>query len=150
MADAPAHIATIPHPAPHRDRVALAELAFALAAPPLAWAIQLVVGYGVASHVCFSGSAPNVSASFAWGRAIPLLLAVELVASLIAVSGAAVALRLWRATREEVEGGAEEMVEAGKGRTRFLALWGLMTSVGFLGAIMFSLIGLLVVPLCGY
>ena len=42
------------------------------------------------------------------------------------------------------------MVEAGKGRTRFLSLWGLMTSVGFAGAIVFSLVGLLVVPLCGY
>jgi hypothetical protein len=150
MAEAPTHIADIAHPAPHRDRVALAELAFALAAAPAGWAIQLVVGYGLTSHVCFSGSAPDVSSSFAGGDAIALLLVVELIAFLVAVSGAVIAWRLWRATRQEVGGNAEEMVEAGKGRTRFLALWGVLTSLGFLGAIVFSLIGLIVVPLCGY
>ena len=36
------------------------------------------------------------------------------------------------------------MFEAGEGRTRFLALWGLMTSIGFLVAIVFSLVGLFV------
>jgi hypothetical protein len=149
MAEAPAHIAKIAHPAPHRERVALAELAFALAAAPAAWAIQLVVGYGLTSHVCFSGSAPDVS-SFAGGGAIALQLVIELIALLVAASSAVIAWRLWRTTRQEVEGNAVEMVEAGKGRTRFLALWGLMTSVGFLGAIAFSLVGLLVVPLCGY
>jgi hypothetical protein len=148
MADAPAHIATIAHPAPHRDRAALAELAFALAAAPLAWGAQLVIGYGVASHVCFAESAPR-AASLSWAGAVPLLV-VELIAIVVATVSAAVAYRLWRATREEASGGTRAMVEAGRGRTRFLALWGLMTSLGFLGAIVFSLIGLLVVPLCGY
>ena len=150
MPDAPAHITTIAHPAPHRDRVALAELSFALAAAPFAWGIQLVVGYGVTSRACFSGSAPHVSATVSGASAVSLLLAIETLALIIAAGGSVVAWRLWRATREEVEGDTEEMIEAGKGRTRFLSLWGLMTSVGFAGAILFSLVGPLVVPLCGY
>ncbi len=150
MPDAPAHIATIAHPAPLRDRVALAEHAFALAAAPLVWGAQLIIGYGVSSRVCFSGSTPHVSSAIAWPGAVSLLLVVEMLAMIVAVAGAVVAWRLWRATREEVEGDAEDMIEAGKGRTRFLSLWGLMTSLGFAGAILFSLVGLLVVPLCGY
>ncbi|MGZ5849559.1 MAG: hypothetical protein ACXWJN_03090 [Methyloceanibacter sp.] len=149
MAEAPAHIATIAHPAPHRDRVTLVELAFALAAAPLAWGAQLVIGYGVASHVCFAGSAPRAVPP-SWLGAVLLLLVVELIAFVIAAVGAAVAYRLWHATRTEDSGDTHEMVEAGRGRTRFLALWGLMTSLGFAGAVVFSLVGLFEVPLCGY
>jgi hypothetical protein len=67
----------------------------------------------------------------------------------IALAGAGASYRSWNATRREVEGETEDMVAAGEGRTRFLALWGLLTSVGFACAIGFSLIGLFTVPLCG-
>ena len=77
------------------------------------------------------------------------LLIVELIAMAMAFAAAIVAYASWRSTRHEAEGEARHMFEAGEGRTRFLALWGLMTSIGFLVAIVFSLVGLFVVPLCG-
>lgn len=149
MAETAHQLAGVRHPAPHRDRATLAELGFALAAAPLAWAAQLVLTYGVASHVCFGGAAPRAAASFNWTGATSVLLATQLIALAIALIGAAVAYRLWRATREEASGETHHMIEAGRGRTRFLALWGLMTSLGFAGAILFAAVGSLVVPLCG-
>jgi hypothetical protein len=147
MAEAHAAIA-ISHPAPHRDRAELSALAFGLVGAPLAWALQLFVNYGVASRVCFPGAAPRMSA-IASGSAWVTLLIVELIALAIAAAAAVVAYGSWRATRHEASGETSHMVEAGEGRTRFLALWGLMTSIGFFIAIVFSLIGLFLVPLCG-
>ena len=40
-------------PAPHRARTSLALLFGALLASPLAWSVQLLVNYGLASHACF-------------------------------------------------------------------------------------------------
>jgi hypothetical protein len=150
MADARAHIEGIGHPAPHRDRARLGLLAFGLVAAPLAWGAQLVINYALTSHACFPGGSPLQGVASRWGAVWPVLLVVELVTLAIALAGAAAAHRSWQATREESHGTAEDMMEAGRGRTRFLSLWGLMTSFGFSVAIGFSLIGLFAVPLCGF
>ncbi len=149
MADARTDTEAVSHPAPHRGRAEGSALAFGLAAAPLAWFAQLVIGYGIASHVCFpadnpvTGLPPDLEAIW-W-----LLFAVLVAAAGFALAGAVTAYASWRATREEAAGEAHHMIEAGEGRTRFLALCGLMTSLGFLGAIVFSLVGLFTVPLCG-
>jgi hypothetical protein len=149
MAEARAEMDAVSHPAPHRGRAEASALAFGLAAAPLAWVLQLVIGYGVASHVCFPADNPVTGVPPDLDTVWWVLLAVELIAGVIALAGAATAYGSWRATREEASGEAHHMIEAGEGRTRFLALWGLMTSFGFLGAIVFSLVGLFAVPLCG-
>lgn len=149
MAETDTTIEAIDHPAPQRERVGLAALAFGLAAPPLAWAGQLVTNYAIASHVCFPGGQPLAGLAVEAHPAWLVLLIVELLALAIAVSAGGVAYASWRSTRKEAEGETSHMFEKGEGRTRFLALWGLITSVGFVIAIGFSLIGLFVVPLCG-
>ena len=150
MAEAEAHIERVEHPAPHRHRASLGLLALGLVAAPLAWGGQLVINYALASHVCFPGDNPLRSVISGWGAVWTVLLVVELIAIAIALGGAAAAVRSWQATRTESSGDAEDMMEAGRGRTRFLSIWGLMTSLGFFGAIAFSLVGLFAVPLCGY
>jgi hypothetical protein len=150
MAEAQAHIEPIEHPAPHRSRASAGLLAIGLAAAPLAWGGQLVINYALASHVCFPGDNPLMSVASGWGAAWTVLLIVELIALAIALGGAAAAYRAWQATRTESSGDSEDVIEAGRGRTRFLSIWGLMTSLGFFVAIIFSLVGLFAVPLCGY
>jgi hypothetical protein len=119
-------------------------------AAPFAWAAQLVINYALASHACFPGGSPLRSVASGWGAVWSVLFLIELLTLAIALAGAAAAHRSWRATREESHGDTEDMMEAGHGRTRFLSLWGLMTSLGFSVAIGFSLIGLFAVPLCGF
>ncbi|MDQ2802823.1 MAG: hypothetical protein M3Y41_09110, partial [Pseudomonadota bacterium] len=61
---------------------------------------------------------------------------------------AAVAWRIWRETRGERPGKTASLLEVGEGRTRFLALVGILMGLGFAIAIVFDTVVLLVVPLC--
>jgi hypothetical protein len=64
-----------------------------------------------------------------------MLLASDAIALVACASGAFVSWRLWRRG-------------AGKGRDRFLALWGVMSSLGFFGAILFNVFASILVPPC--
>jgi hypothetical protein len=135
------------HPAPHRHKVSLFALGFGLAAAPLAWAAQTVFGYALSSHACFPGATPRAAPLFAGAEQIAV--AMNLIAIVVAAVAAATAYRSWRATRDEDDGRASRLVEVGEGRTRFLALWGMLTSAGFLVAMIFASLAILLVPLCG-
>jgi hypothetical protein len=135
------------HPAPQRDKVSLLALGFGLAAAPLAWAAQTIIGYALSSHACFPGDSPRSMPLFA--GAGQFAITINLIAIAIAVLAAATAYRSWRATRDEDDGRLRHLVEIGEGRTRFLALCGMLTSVGFLVAMIFASLAILLVPLCG-
>lgn len=136
------------HPSPHRGRVSLALLLFGVSAGPVAWSAQLVANYVLAVDPCFLTSVvrtePVLRASSNW----PAILVVNLLAALLAIAAGAVSLRLWRVSRHEHPGTAGHAVDAGEGRTRFLALWGVMTGFGFLAGILFDTIAVFLVPRC--
>ncbi len=136
------------HPSPHRDRVGLVPLFFGLWAAPAVWVGQLIVDYGLASYSCYPRYVPRNHVIAGWGGIWWGLLAINIVSILAAAAGAAVSYRSWTATRHENAGHTGHVMETGVGRTRFLALLGLLTSCGFAAAIVFDLIVLLVVPLC--
>jgi hypothetical protein len=136
------------HPAPHRGRVGALALAFATMAAPLAWSVHLLMSYAIASHACFPGDmqrlAPPADSVWLWS----LLVAIDLITIAIAFAAALVAYRIWRSTRHESPGPAGTLIEVGEGRTRFLSIWGMLISAGFLVAIVFDLIGVWVLPSC--
>jgi hypothetical protein len=66
--------------------------------------------------------------------------------SLLVAAG--VAVYNWRKTRHEMSGSAHYLLEVGEGRTRFLAMFGVFTSGGFLIAFIFSAAMLFLIPLC--
>jgi hypothetical protein len=136
------------HPSPYRARVSIVSLLFAAWAGPLAWAAQLIANYALAAYPCFSAGVAHAHVLANWRHEWPLLLAINLVALLLSLSGAALSARFWQATRGEHEGEAGHALDAGEGRTRFLALCGLMTGLGFFGAILFNTVGLFLVPQC--
>ncbi|HEY5061701.1 MAG TPA: hypothetical protein VII52_09215 [Gemmatimonadaceae bacterium] len=129
------------HPAPARDRAAVGALWFALFGGAAAWAIQTIANLALASHGCFPHMIPLAA------PATPGLRGIVFVISLasVAVSAAAilVALRNWRRTRHEhqqrdgrSQGHAPSaaLAETGEGRTRFMAMSGVLASVTFLVA----------------
>jgi hypothetical protein len=126
------------HPAPRRNRAGPLKLAFGAIGGPLAWGVRLVVNYALASHACFPADVPRDDASS--GGLWPLLIAVDAAALLIAATAAIVSYSSWRSTREEFEGSAPEVIDIGEGRTHFLALWGMMTGLGFFLATVFDLV----------
>ena len=134
------------HPAPERSKVSLWSLSFSLAAPPLAWSLQSIAGYGISSEACYPGDTPRNVPLFSgmWD----LLLVLNVAALVIGVIAISVAYRNWNATRAETDGDSRNLIERGEGRTRFVAMWGLLLGSGFVLATVFSSVALLISPLC--
>ncbi|WP_363346039.1 hypothetical protein [Methylocystis echinoides] len=137
----------VEHPAPHRSRVSDSVLFSALLAAPLAWSAQLLINYGLASEACFPREAPK-SAPI-WGSLHAELLAINLLALAIAIAATIVSYVIWRRVSEEAAGGHAHLVEAGEGRTRFFAIWGVWSGVWFILQIIFGTVAAVGVPGCG-
>jgi hypothetical protein len=134
------------HPAPARNNASLGSLCFSLAAPPLAWSFQSIAGYGLSSEACYPGDTPRMLPVFAglWN----LLVGINGMALVVGVLGMTIAYRNWSATRAEAGGDAPHLIERGEGRTRFLAMCGLLLGAGFMVATVFTSVALLISPVC--
>jgi hypothetical protein len=135
----------VAHPAPHEYRVGFWPLMFGTCAAPIAWLGQVMLGYGTTAYGCYPGDHPqNHASAYLPGT----LIAFDVVALAICVGGGAVSWWAWRRTRNEKEGGHRRALHTGEGRTRFMALWGIMSSLWFFGAIVFNVIASITVPPC--
>jgi hypothetical protein len=136
----------VAHPAPARHRVSGWALAFALLAAPFVWSEHLLVNSALASSACtgadiFFGLVTAESAEV-------LMLISGLIALAVAAAGGYVAYSAWVATSGDDEASHHHVLEVGEGRTRFLALVGMVFSGGFFAASVFDVIALFMVPLC--
>lgn len=134
------------HPSASRAETSLAGLLYGLIAAPCAWILAQVFCSGLASRACHPKYEPLAAPAFSGTSAAHS--AALLVAGLICASGAAVAYRAWGRTRGEHRGGSQSLLQVGEGRSRFMALAGLLTSLGFLLAVLFSVPAAILVPLC--
>lgn len=132
----------IAHPAPHRQRVGLLALGFGIVGAPLAWNIELLVGTALSGHQCFPRYMPL--AVPLWTGTRGFLLTMSVVAIVLGMAAGLVSWRSWRRTHDEHPGSAH----SGEGRTRFMALCGLLSSGLFLVALVFTLATIVLVPLC--
>lgn len=137
------------HPAPFRDRASLRGLALVLLGVPLLWGLRLVVNYALASHSCFPGDLRRLHLPPGLGWVWWLQNGLNALGMLLAAAGAVFAYQAWTRTRDESRGDHWELVAVGEGRTRFLALWALLTCALFFVGVVFDFIGLWIVPICG-
>lgn len=137
----------IGHPAPHRRRVGLTALLFGIAAAPAAWNAQLLFSVALSGHACFPHANPLPVPM--WPGLLPTLVAISVAAIVMAIIGGLVALRSWRKTFDERADSGHHLLDRGEGRTRFMAMAGMLTSALFLIALVFGVIALYLVPLCG-
>jgi hypothetical protein len=119
--------------APETRSVKFLTLLLAACAAPVFWLGQLMLGYGVTAYVCYPGDHPQGLA--ATGPLFAALLAFDAVALIACAAGGAVSYAAGRRG-------------AGGGRDRFLALWGIMSSLWFFAAILFNTIASVTVPPC--
>jgi hypothetical protein len=134
------------HPAPHRHNINFALLTAALIGTPAVWSVRLVVNYAIDSHFCFPGDRrSNAIPGWTW----PTLIGLDLLAILVAAAALLISLDSWRRTQHELAAATGPLIEIGEGRTRFLSLWGVMISAGFLVALIADLITLWITPVCG-
>ena len=120
----------IGHPAPDRGRVDLRLLAFGLVGAPLAWAAQLAINSAIPGIVCVGPTGDTVDAA----AAVPAvaMAAVNFVTLAVGLVALFVSIRSLRRTRGEEVDRSGGVMQAGEGRTRYLAIWGIWTSILFL------------------
>ena len=115
---------------------------------PLAWYVQLCAGYALASKPCFRGgqltAAPGTDLSWSSSAMVVVILA----AVLVSLAALGTSWRSYRRSSTTAPGDAHHAMEAGTGRARFLALWGMVLNAGFALAASTSAIVLLAVPRC--
>lgn len=130
-------------PAPETRAPRFLWLLLGASVAPLFWLGQVMLGYGVTAYICYPGDHPQGLTS-----AEPLsmlLIGCDAVALLACVGGAAIS---WRAWHRRAENGGAFTARTRVSRSRFLALWGLMSSLWFFFAIMFNVIASVTVPPC--
>lgn len=124
------------------------ESFFALFGGPLAWYLQLCAGYALASEPCFrSGGrlqAPVAALQWTWS-AMLLSMAAAVAVALVSLT---VSWRAYGRTKEEAPGETAHLMEAGAGRTRFLALWGVLLGSGFALATAITGVAFVTMPRC--
>jgi hypothetical protein len=146
MAERIAAASETPHPAPHRTRARLFWLWFGIFAAPLAWNLQLLIGSAVSGHVCYPALdplGPQAGGQFPWQMGV-----VDVLCIVVALVALAVSVVHWRRVHEEKQGGGGHLLDQGEGRTRFMAMLGILNSLLFLVALLFASAHLFFFPPC--
>lgn len=134
------------HPAPEADRLPTALALFLLFGGALAWWAQLCIGYGLSSWACYPHGVPLETPVVDWSRGVTI--ALLLACALVAVASAFVSWRIYRRVGPEKEGGPKDLLHKGHGRTRFVAMWGILLGAGFTIATLATLTAFIWVPRC--
>ena len=143
------------HPAPARGEVASWALWFGLLGGPAAWSAQTLIDLAISAHGCYPQLYPLRAPVIVGVRVIAL--AVSVVSVIVCAVALLVAWRSWRRTRgehQEHSGRGSEheaptaALETGEGRTRFMALAGLLTSITFVLVTVMHLVTIVIVPPC--
>ena len=130
--------------APETRSVKFITLLLGACAAPIFWQGQLVLGYGITAYACYPGDHPVMPRLT--GALVTALMIFNVVALAACAAGAFVSWRAWRTVREA--GGHRHTLHTGEGRDRFLAMWGMLSSLWFFFAILFNAIASLMVPPC--
>lgn len=136
-----------PHPSPHRHRVSGWALWFGLLGAPVAWCLQELINVSLAGQACYPHDTPLAMPLFE--HLVAILAGVEAVSLAVCIVAVAVAHSAWRKTRGEKPGDAHQLLGSGDGRTRFMAIAGIMTSTLFAIATALAALNLAAIPPCG-
>lgn len=135
-----------PHPAPQRHDVNRWWMWVCLALPPAVWFLQLTLANVLTSQACFPADMPLQQPRM---NVVPWVVGCDLVVLVAALAGGFVGWRNWQRTAGEKPGGGHHLLESGDGRTRFMAMSGMLTSGIVLVASIYALLSHLTVPWCG-
>jgi len=134
------------HPAPHRGRVPGWLTAVGLFAAPAAWSVQSLIDVGLSGYACYPKDEPL--ADPVWSGLGAALATANAIALAVCVLGGLAAWLAYRRSAGERPGSAHHLLESGDGRTRFLALAGILTSVLFIVAVAFETFEVFMVSAC--
>ena len=123
---------------------------YGLLVPPIVWAAQLELNYGLASHACFPVEAPRASFLPGWERIWVVLLVVNLVCLASCAIGLLFSGYSWRRLRRErpVQGKLGGVAYPSEERLSSFAVSGLLMSGVFTAAIFFNTLYLWALSTC--
>lgn len=136
------------HPVPRRGATQPRPSFFALFGGPLAWFVQLNVGFGLASQPCFKEGERILVPQSAPDWTAYATIAVVVLACGVALLAALISWRAYGRAQDEAGGDHRHLLEVGSGRTRFLALWGVSLGAGAALATVLTAVAFFVVPRC--
>jgi hypothetical protein len=140
-------IHAISHPAPDRGRVSRRLLWYGLLGAALAFSFDELASYIIAANQCMLRAASGTPYMVRGTQ--PAYLGLFVLTFAIALGGAWAARASWYRTRGEHPGGpTEHVAEHGEGRTRFMAMCALLTSIGMVIGLVFLALQLVSAPLC--
>ncbi|HZS59276.1 MAG TPA: hypothetical protein VFA43_08410 [Gemmatimonadaceae bacterium] len=109
---------------------------YAFLGAPLAWSLQLIIGYAMVAHACYPNMDPLNFAGAGGARiTATIVTVVTLIIAIVAL------------------GTARQLVTAqvgGDGVARYLSIAGILTGIVFTLLIVFNLIALIVEPTCRF
>lgn len=117
-------------------------LTFAAFGAPVAWLLQLIVGYALSAHACYPLDVPLVAP--VWPRLWWWLIGIDMGAVVIASAA------LFTAWGCHVAWRGVEPRSPGELRNRFIAHWSVLTSALFSIAVVFTIVMLFIQPVCNY
>ncbi len=123
-------------------------MAFGIIAGPAAWLMQVCAGEALASEPCFPDGYRHVMPPAGFNWTWPALIALMVFCAVMALVAFLVSWRIYLATREEVAGEAGGLMDEAAGRTRFMALWGMLYGGGFCLITLFTLAAYANLPRC--
>jgi hypothetical protein len=125
-------------------------LLYGLLLPPLVWAIQLYLNFGLGSHACYPNEAPRATFVHGWERTWSLLLVVNLLCAAICAIGLLASGYSWHRLRDEYpgEGKVAGAAYPSQERLRSFAVAGAIMSALFTAAILFDTIYLWALSTC--
>jgi len=121
-------------------------LIIAASLAPLFWSGQVMLSYWATAQGCYPGDAPGPGVPVSGIQAA--VWGFDAVALLAALAGGAMSLVIWRRIGQADTHHA--VVATGEGRTHFLAIWALYSSLWFFFAILFNVIATVTVPPCAH
>jgi len=136
------------HPAPLSHRVKLHESVLGLFGGPLAWFVQLCCGYALASERCFKDGERLADPMDHLHWTSQAIAALMVLAVAVAIVSFIVSWGAFKRTRQEIPGDPLHLLETGAGRTRFLALWGMLLGAGFAAATALTAVAFITLPRC--
>lgn len=139
---------TAQHPAPKAGAMRLTESFFAVFAGPIMWFLQLTLGFALVTEPCFNAGEPAAAPGLV-DRTHAAALGLIALAWVVSLVAAWVAWRAYQRTEDEGYGDHRQVMEVGTGRTRFLALWGVILGIGSAVATSFTAVAFMVLPRCG-
>ena len=121
-------------PLPVRER--LIWLSIAIGVPPVFWALQLLLLSAFTTYACFPAFAPLLQPTVGWVSA--WVWVVDLIAILAAAGAGLTSLHYFRPTRDRIAIHSDAISLWPLDRLCFMSLGGLLSSAGFLAAILFE------------